>query len=65
MAGPNLVLGNTVILKHAEITPQCALAIEQLFTDAGAPEGVFTNTFLRHRRRRAGHRRPAASRASP
>src|SRR4051812_25247383 len=47
VAGPNLVLGNTVILKHAEITPQCAEAIEQLFTDAGAPEGVFTNTFLR------------------
>ncbi|MGY1740677.1 MULTISPECIES: NAD-dependent succinate-semialdehyde dehydrogenase [unclassified Blastococcus] len=47
VAGPNLVLGNTVILKHAEITPQCAQAIEQLFVDAGAPEGVFTNTFLR------------------
>src|SRR3712207_7588281 len=43
VAGPNLVLGNTVILKHAEITPQCAVAIEQLFTDAGAPEGVFTD----------------------
>ncbi len=47
VAGPNLVLGNTIVLKHAEITPQCALAIEQLFVDAGAPEGVFTNTFLR------------------
>ncbi|HEY0126218.1 MAG TPA: NAD-dependent succinate-semialdehyde dehydrogenase [Blastococcus sp.] len=47
VAAPNLVLGNTVILKHAEITPQCALAIEQLFADAGAPEGVFTNAFLR------------------
>ncbi len=47
VAGPNLVLGNTVILKHAENVPQCAVAIEQLFTDAGAPEGVLTNTFLR------------------
>jgi succinate-semialdehyde dehydrogenase/glutarate-semialdehyde dehydrogenase len=47
VAGPNLVLGNTIILKHAEIVPQCAVAIEQLFTDAGAPAGVFTNTFLR------------------
>ncbi len=47
VVGPNLVLGNTVILKHSEINPQCALAIEQLFRDAGAPEGVFTNTFLR------------------
>jgi len=46
VAGPNLVLGNTVILKHAEGVPQCAVAVEQLFTDAGAPEGVFTNTFM-------------------
>jgi succinate-semialdehyde dehydrogenase/glutarate-semialdehyde dehydrogenase len=47
VVGPNLVLGNTVVLKHSEINPQCAQAIEQLFRDAGAPEGVFTNTFLR------------------
>ncbi|WNV74662.1 NAD-dependent succinate-semialdehyde dehydrogenase [Geodermatophilus sp. DSM 44513] len=47
VAGPNLVLGNTVILKHAENVPQCAMAVERLFTDAGAPAGVFTNTFLR------------------
>ena len=47
VAGPNLVLGNTVLLKHAELNPQCALALEQLFRDAGAPEGVYTNLFLR------------------
>jgi succinate-semialdehyde dehydrogenase / glutarate-semialdehyde dehydrogenase len=47
VAGPNLVLGNTILLKHAETVPQCALAIEQLFIDAGAPEGVFTNVFLK------------------
>ena len=47
VAGPNLVLGNTILLKHAELNPQCALAIEQLFRDAGAPEGVYTNLFLR------------------
>jgi succinate-semialdehyde dehydrogenase/glutarate-semialdehyde dehydrogenase len=46
VAGPNLVLGNTILLKHAETVPQCALAIEQLFRDAGAPEGVLTNVFL-------------------
>jgi len=45
-AAPNLVLGNTVLLKHAEICPQSALALEQLFRDAGAPEGVYTNVFL-------------------
>ena len=47
VAGPNLVLGNTILLKHAELNPQCALALEQLFTDAGAPAGVYTNVFLR------------------
>jgi succinate-semialdehyde dehydrogenase / glutarate-semialdehyde dehydrogenase len=46
-AGPNLVVGNTILLKHAEICPQSALALERLFTDAGAPEGVYTNVFLR------------------
>jgi succinate-semialdehyde dehydrogenase / glutarate-semialdehyde dehydrogenase len=47
VAGPNLVLGNTILLKHAEQNPQTALALEQLFRDAGAPEGVYTNVFLR------------------
>jgi succinate-semialdehyde dehydrogenase/glutarate-semialdehyde dehydrogenase len=45
-AAPNLVVGNTVLLKHAEICPESALALEQLFRDAGAPEGVYTNVFL-------------------
>jgi succinate-semialdehyde dehydrogenase/glutarate-semialdehyde dehydrogenase len=47
VAGPNLVLGNTILLKHAELNPQCALALEQLFRDAGVPEGVYTNVFLK------------------
>jgi succinate-semialdehyde dehydrogenase/glutarate-semialdehyde dehydrogenase len=47
VAGPNLVLGNTILLKHAELNPQCAVALERLFRDAGAPEGVYTNVFLR------------------
>ena len=46
-AGPNLVVGNTILLKHAEICPQSALALEQLFRDAGADDGVYTNVFLR------------------
>ncbi|KQS57996.1 succinate-semialdehyde dehydrogenase [Geodermatophilus sp. Leaf369] len=46
VAGPNLTLGNTILLKHAENNPQCALALEELFRDAGAPEGVYTNVFL-------------------
>ena len=47
VAAPNLVLGNTILLKHAENNPQTALAIEQLFRDAGVPEGVYTNLFLK------------------
>jgi succinate-semialdehyde dehydrogenase/glutarate-semialdehyde dehydrogenase len=47
VAGPNLVLGNAILLKHAELNPQTALALEQLFLDAGVPEGVYTNLFLR------------------
>ena len=46
LAGPNLVLGNTILLKHAGNCPQCALALEALFRDAGAPEGVYTNLFM-------------------
>jgi succinate-semialdehyde dehydrogenase / glutarate-semialdehyde dehydrogenase len=45
-AGPNLVLGNTMLLKHAGQCPQSALALEGLFRDAGLPEGVYTNVFL-------------------
>ncbi len=46
VAGPNLVLGNAILLKHAELNPQTALAIERCFLDAGVPEGVYTNVFL-------------------
>ncbi len=46
VAGPNLMVGNTLIVKHAPNVPQCALAFEKLFLDAGAPVGAYTNVFL-------------------
>jgi len=45
-AAPNLVAGNTLLVKHAPGVPQCALAFAQLFVDAGAPTGAYANVFL-------------------
>lgn len=47
-AAPNLMLGNTIILKHAEICPRSALAIQQILNDAGVPQGVYNNVFASH-----------------
>ncbi|WP_029605978.1 NAD-dependent succinate-semialdehyde dehydrogenase [Kozakia baliensis] len=45
VAGPQLMAGNTVICKHASIVPQCAKAFHDLFVEAGAPKGAWTNLF--------------------
>jgi len=45
-AAPNIMVGNTILLKHASIVPQCAAAIEELFEEANAPEGLYTNLFI-------------------
>jgi succinate-semialdehyde dehydrogenase/glutarate-semialdehyde dehydrogenase len=42
---PNLVLGNTILLKHASICPRSAAAIESVLWDAGVPDDVYVNTF--------------------
>src|SRR5699024_9775479 len=43
---PNLVLGNTLLLKHASNCPESALAIERVLHDAGMPDGAFRNLFV-------------------
>jgi succinate-semialdehyde dehydrogenase/glutarate-semialdehyde dehydrogenase len=45
---PNLMLGNTILLKHAEGVPGCAVAVQELLADAGVPEGVYQNIFATH-----------------
>jgi succinate-semialdehyde dehydrogenase/glutarate-semialdehyde dehydrogenase len=45
-AAPNIMIGNTILLKHASNVPQCAAAIEELFKEAGAPVGLYTNLYL-------------------
>jgi len=44
-AGPNLVAGNTIVLKHAPQCPESALAIEAIFHDAGLPADAYINVF--------------------
>ncbi|MCV7344868.1 NAD-dependent succinate-semialdehyde dehydrogenase [Mycolicibacterium rhodesiae] len=44
-AGPNLTLGNTIVLKHAPQCPESAEAIQQIFDDAGYPAGAYVNVY--------------------
>lgn len=45
-AAPNLMAGNVVMVKHAACVPQCARAFEELWLEAGAPIGTYTNLFI-------------------
>jgi succinate-semialdehyde dehydrogenase/glutarate-semialdehyde dehydrogenase len=48
VAGPQLMAGNVVVVKHAGCVPQCAIAFEKLWIDAGAPVGAYTNLLITH-----------------
>jgi len=44
-AAPNLLVGNTILLKHAPQCPSSAAAIEAIYRDAGFPEGAYVNVY--------------------
>lgn len=48
VSAPQLSAGNTLVLKHASIVPQSALKMEELFKEAGGPEGLLVNVFASH-----------------
>jgi len=44
-AGPNLVVGNTILLKHAPQCPESSAAMEQIFHAAGVPQDAYINIY--------------------
>ncbi|MGO3035980.1 MAG: NAD-dependent succinate-semialdehyde dehydrogenase [Corynebacterium variabile] len=44
-AAPNLVLGNTIILKHAPQCPRTAALLEEIYAEAGFPTGAYVNVY--------------------
>ena len=44
-AGPGLIIGNAVLLKHAPQCPETAEALQQIYLDAGFPEGAYVNIY--------------------
>ena len=61
-AGPNLVIGNTILLKHAPQCPESAEAMQQMFDDAGFPEGAYENIYATNEQIEWADRRPARAR---
>ncbi|RTY78086.1 NAD-dependent succinate-semialdehyde dehydrogenase [Pseudomonas veronii] len=52
VAGPHLMAGNVLVIKHAGCVPQCAMAFEQILLEAGAPAGLYTNLSISHEQSR-------------
>ncbi len=48
VAGPHLMAGNVIVVKHSSNVPQCAIAFEKLWIDAGAPIGLYINLLISH-----------------
>ncbi|UZJ57993.1 NAD-dependent succinate-semialdehyde dehydrogenase [Pseudomonas sp. KU26590] len=48
VAGPHLMAGNVLVVKHAGCVPQCAIAFERILLEAGAPAGLYTNLLISH-----------------
>jgi succinate-semialdehyde dehydrogenase/glutarate-semialdehyde dehydrogenase len=44
-AGPNLIIGNTILLKHAPQCPESAEAIQGIYDEAGFPDGAYVNIY--------------------
>jgi succinate-semialdehyde dehydrogenase / glutarate-semialdehyde dehydrogenase len=44
-SAPNLIIGNTILLKHAPQCPESAEAMEQIFHEAGFPDGAYVNIY--------------------
>ena len=44
-AGPNLAIGNTIILKHASQCPESSALLEAIYRDAGLPDGGYVNVY--------------------
>ncbi|MBS1676729.1 MAG: aldehyde dehydrogenase family protein, partial [Actinobacteria bacterium] len=44
-AGPNLIIGNPILLKHAPQCPESAAAIQKIYDDAGFPAGTYQNIY--------------------
>ena len=47
-AAPAIMAGNAMVLKHADSTSRCAIEIERIFEQAGAPDGLFRTLLINH-----------------